>query len=502
MARRFEPYIKQQAVDYLRKRFESEVQLDSLSVRIPRLSPTRLVFSKGVGIIATVEGKGIVMRHRGRKDIPPMFAMKAFQFQVDLGRVFDPVKNIDLVKLEGMQIHIPPKGDRPDFPKAEPGSKPPQVVIDHVEIHNAHLVILPKVKDRKPLDFDLHEIHLRSAGMNQAMKYTALLTNPKPPGEIDSKGTFGPWNADSPGDTPLAGDYVFSNANLGVFKGIGGILQSTGKFEGVLSVINAKGEARVPDFRLDRSGNPVPLQTTFEVGVDGTNGNTTLKPVHAVLGSTRFVTSGAVVKHDGDPRRTIKLDVDMPDGNMMDILRLAMPGQPMMAGRLALKTGLLIPPLTSKVIDKLELNGRFDIREGKFLKSAIQDKLDAFSRRGQGQPKNDSIDDVPSNMRGTFKLDDQVLTFSSLQFVVPGAAVDLAGSYKLAKDDLDFHGTLKLVAKVSQTMSGWKRFVLKPIDPLFSKNGAGTFIRIQVVGSSKDPKFGRDKGSKDKDADN
>ena len=76
---------------------------------------------------------------------------------------------------------------------------------------------------------------------------------------------------------------------------------------------------------------------------------------------------------------------------------------------------------------------------------------------------------------------------------MPGAGVDLAGSYDLDKDTLDFHGALKLQAKVSQTQSGWKRWVLKPIDPFFSKNGAGTFLRIQVDGSSKEPHFGREK---------
>jgi S1-C subfamily serine protease len=33
-----------------------------------------------------------------------------------------------------------------------------------------------------------------------------------------------------------------------------------------------------------------------------------------------------------------------------------------------------------------------------------------------------------------------------------------------------------------------------PIDPFFSKQGAGTLLRIQVVGTSKEPKFGRDRG--------
>jgi hypothetical protein len=497
MAQRFEPYIKEQAVDYLKKRFESEVELASLKVSLPHLSPTKLVFTKGRGVIARVEGDGILMRHKGRRDVPPMFKMKSFRFEIDLGRVFDPTKHVALVRLDGMEINIPPKGERPDFRKDDSDSKPPDVVIADVEIVDAKLAILPRQKDRKPLEFALHDIHLKSAGVNRAMDYTARLTNPKPPGLIKSKGTFGPWDADTPSDTPLAGDYVFSDADLGVFKGIAGILQSTGKFKGHLGEIEATGEARVPDFRLKRSGNPVSLKTTFEVLVDGTNGNTILKPVQALLGSTKFVTSGAVIKHDGDPRRTIKLDVNMPEGSMVDVMRLAMPGQPMMAGKLTLKTTILVPPLTGKVVEKLELAGRFDIREGKFLKSAIQDKLDSFSRRGQGQPKNETIDEVDSAMRGAFKLDDQVITFSELQFVVPGAAVDLTGSYKMDKDDLDFHGTLKLVAKVSQTMSGWKRILLKPIDPIFAKNGAGTFVRIQVKGSSKDPQFGRDKGSKD-----
>ena len=187
----------------------------------------------------------------------------------------------------------------------------------------------------------------------------------------------------------------------------------------------------------------------------------------------------------------------MPEGSMADVMRLAMPGQPMMEGRLMLKANIAIPPLSGKVIDKLVLDGRFDIRDGKFLKSNVQDKLDVFSRRGQGQPKNEAIDDVASGMRGDFKLDDQVLTFSSLQFVIPGAAVDLAGSYNLDADNLDFHGSVRLLAKVSQTMSGWKRILLKPVDPFFAKNGAGTFVRIQVTGTSKDPQFGRDKKPKD-----
>jgi hypothetical protein len=68
--------------------------------------------------------------------------------------------------------------------------------------------------------------------------------------------------------------------------------------------------------------------------------------------------------------------------------------------------------------------------------------------------------------------------------------VDLAGTYNLDADVLDFLGSLKLVARVSETMTGWKRWALKPVDPFFAKEGAGTFLRIAVTGTSRQPHFG------------
>ena len=71
--------------------------------------------------------------------------------------------------------------------------------------------------------------------------------------------------------------------------------------------------------------------------------------------------------------------------------------------------------------------------------------------------------------------------------------MQLEGNYDLNADALDFHGALRLRAKVSQTVTGWKHWLLKPVDPFLSKNGAGTYLKIQVVGNSKAPKFGLDR---------
>jgi hypothetical protein len=506
LAKRFEPYIKEQAVQYLSQRFQSEVEVGNLAVNIPRIPPVQLFLTRGEGVIAEVVGSNIVMRHKGRRDIPPMMVMKGFRFSVDLGRVFDPTKRVALIHLSGLQLHIPPKGDRPKLGSSETpaGSgdnkaastvssvmpKASDILIEKVMIEDSKLVILPKSADRKPLEFDLHQIVLDSVQLKESLNYKALLTNAKPPGLIDSQGSFGPWNAETPSDTPLSGKYTFSNADLGVFSAIGGTLHSTGSFEGVLNSIEAKGVADVPNFHLKKVGHPVNLHTEFEALVDGGNGNTTLKPVKAMLETSALTTSGAIIKHDGDARRTIDLNFAMPNGEMLDLLKLAMKNKPFLSGRIHLNGKIRIPPFAGDVKEKLILDGKFAIERGQFLQDVVQDKIDTLSRRGQGQPKSTEIDNVFSNMAGEFHLDNQQIDFRSLSFSAPGARVDLVGGFDMDKDILDFNGSLKLDARVSQTMTGWKRWALKPVDPFFAKKGAGTFLKIKVSGSSKQPQFG------------
>ncbi len=492
-AGKIEPYIRGQAVAYLQDRFEAEVEIAELGIDIPALSPVKLYVSKGRGVMAAVSGRGIALRQVGQ----PLLKMASMRFEVDLGQIQEPHKGVTAVYLDGVEIVVPPKGSRPRVPTGGgtgDGQAAPQVRIGEVLISNARLVLMPKEKDRKPLEFDLHKVRLLEAGMGAPMRYEAELRNAKPPGEIISTGHFGPWNREEPGDTPLDGEYRFQRANLGVFNAIGGVLDSTGRFQGQLNNLSAKGEATVPDFHLKASGNRLPLHARFEAQIDGTNGNTILKPVHGRIGKTSFVTSGGVVKHDGDRRRTIALDVNMPAGRLEDILLLAMKGTgPFMTGTLRLKSRVVLPPMSGKVIEKLRLDGDFAIRDAKFLRSQLQDRLDRMSRQAQGQPNNEGIDEVVSAMSGKFQLANELITFQDLAFGIPGADLKLDGMYNLDTEVLDFHGDLRLQAKLSQTQTGWKRWALKPVDPFFAKKGAGLYTRIQITGTRTDPKFGREK---------
>ena len=120
----------------------------------------------------------------------------------------------------------------------------------------------------------------------------------------------------------------------------------------------------------------------------------------------------------------------------------------------------------------------------------MQQKLLALSRRGRGAPEEQGQGSVVFDLRGKFVLRNGLMTFSNLTFGVPGALVQLNGTYQLRGEAIDFRGTLRLHAKLSQTVGGWKSILLKPVDPLFAKRGAGTLVPIKVTGTGSDPQFG------------
>jgi hypothetical protein len=499
VASRIEPYAREAAVRYLSERFASDVELHALHVRMPQTSVVRLLLTRGRGISARIEGESLSMRLKNRPAAAPLFAIRTFHCEVGVDSLLHPPLRVSEIFVDGMEIQIPPRGERPQWPasageQSDTATGAPSLgsgaIIEKVTIRNAALTLQPKDPRKVPLRFEIQNLQLQSVGAGEPMDYDVSLQNAKPPGKIYATGAFGPWASDEPGETPIDGEYRFEKADLGVFAGIAGTLNSTGRFEGRLSALTVRGQATVPNFRLRISGNPVPLNARFTALVDGTNGNTTLQPVAATLGSSSFTTSGAIVKHEAEQHRTISLNVSMPNGNLRDVLRLAMKGDPFMEGRLALSTKIDIPPLAGKIREKLELDGRFEIREGKFMHSTIQNQIENLSQRARGQPGNPAAEQAVSHMSGVFHMENAAIHFSNVSFGLPGADLDLAGDYSLDSDALDFGGTLKLQATISQMVTGWKRALLKPVDRFFEKDGAGTFLNIRIDGTSKAPKLG------------
>ena len=187
LTRRIQPYIRDQAEQYLRDRFRANVQIASLRVSLPRLSPMTMIFTKGRGTIATVEGEGIVMRMRDHPDAPPLFGIKKFTTAIDVGALFDATKHVPLVTITGLEINVPPKGERPDLSPADDGvrdvpeptdeTKTP-VVIDRVNMQTTTLVSAAEGQNQEAAALR-HTRHPTAIGRRPgvAMKYACVLTN-------------------------------------------------------------------------------------------------------------------------------------------------------------------------------------------------------------------------------------------------------------------------------------------------------------------------------------
>ena len=478
--------LKDRVITLLSNQLESEVTIERLEGRVfPRVS---------------VSGGGVVIRQKGRTDVPPLITIAQFEIRGSLRDLMRHPRKVDEVRLQGLEIKIPPGDDgdnEDDKSEAEERSharKLEEVIIDRFEAPDTVITLIPKRAGKQPKVFTVHHLVMDKLGINQTIPYIATLTNPVPKGEIETSGTFGPWNVAHPARTPITGKYVFENANLGTIDGIAGTLRSAGSFIGPINRIQVEGVTETPDFQIDVGGAPVPLTTRFTAIVDGSDGDTYLTRVDAKILNSDLTAHGAVIGLEGVRGRQVEIDVTMPNGRIEDLLALTVDSEkPLLLGTVHLQASLVIPPEKRKVIDKLRLRGEFGLTNAKFTDRQVQTKLIGLSRRGKGINNDAPVADVLSNLRGRLILENGTASFPSLTFSVPGARVHLAGRYGMRSGELNFRGKLEMEATLSQVAGGGvKGFFLKAFDPFFKKPGAGLVLPIKITGTRKAPKFGLD----------
>ncbi|MFZ0480618.1 MAG: AsmA-like C-terminal region-containing protein [Terriglobales bacterium] len=489
---RAEPTLRAMAIETLSTRFKSRVELDAFHVSL----------LKGL----QVSGAGL--RIFGETDpnsyepgFQPIINVAEFQFHMGIRDLFQSPIHVDTVYVKGVQLNVPPREHRSEMNKMAPKGGKIEIIVDKLVSDKAKLIVNTQRPGKLPLEFDIENLKMTRIGAGSPMHFDANLTNPKPLGQIQSSGLFGPWEPDSPRDTPVSGTYSFEHADLGTIKGIGGILSSTGKYAGVLDKIAVDGATDTPDFHLAISGRAVPLHTDFHAIVDGTSGDTYLQPVNARILNSWLVANGSVVRTKDPNGHRVELDVVMQKGEIEDLLKLAVrTDPPIMSGSIRLKAKFDLPPGQADVANRLKLAGNFQISGAHFTNEKIQGKIDALSMRSQGNPKlvqDNNTGDVNSQMKGTFNLSNGLISFSKLQFEVPGTQVNATGTYSLDGNVFDFHGKARMDAKLSHMVTGWKSILLKPADRFFSKNGAGTEIPFKIGGTKSEPHFGLDLGRKD-----
>jgi AsmA-like protein len=484
------PRAKIRVTKELTDRFNADVSLDNLHLS---LFPS-----------PTVVGGGLTLRHRGWNDPHPLISISHFTAESTFFNLFFQRDNVQSVRLEGLEIHVPRRGksasqmerrDHEEVETAKPGNDRSRLNIglENMIADDTLLEIEPKEPGKNPMRFEIKKLRLSSVSNSDPLRFEATLTNPKPPGLIHSRGHFGPWQKDDPRATAVSGDYEFDHADLGAFKGVSGTLSSTGTYSGVLQHIQVNGQTDTPDFALKRGGSPVHLRATFQSTVNGINGDTILEKVDARFLGSEFVCEGKVAHEEGKAGKTVSLfAVTKNAARMEDILYLIVGDKtPLMTGSVQFQSKIVIPPGKQDVADKLYLNGQFKVLAGVFTSPKVNEKLLTLSRRARGISKAEEAKyprtTVASNLYGSFKLKNGTMSFSHLSFAIPGAGVKLTGDFNLPTRKLDLTGLFRMQATLSDTQSGIKHWLLMPLDPIFRKNGAGVELPFTVTGTRDHP---------------
>ena len=483
-SRNLEPRLRDWIVSSLSTSLESEVEIGTISLE---------------WIPLKLRAHNLTVRHHGRTDIAPLLVVSSFTVDLKPTELWSSI--IEHVTVDGLEVNIPPKdpetGKRPLPVPTSSGSDSSSsgLVVKRLTATNTRFSVIPREAGKNAKVWDIFELDLKNLRAGEPATFVAALVNPIPYGKIEASGQLGPWQSDEPGTSAISGEYTFA-ADLGTIAGLAGDLNAVGTMAGTIERIATRGDTRTREFRLtDLDGIGLPLLTSYDALVDGTKGDVELRRVDVDLGNSHFHVSGAVEGTKGKKGKRVAVNLKSDAADLAELLRfVSKAAQPPARGTLRIDAALDLPQGPESVLDRVAIEGSVKADQVRFTNRGVQDKIDELSRRGQGKPTDTSIDDMASRMSTKFVLQAGVFTYQSLSFDVEGAKVNLNGTHSLRSRSVNLAGEVLLLATVSRTQTGFRSWLLKPFDPLFRKNGAGTRLAIRVEGTQNQPKVGLEIG--------
>jgi hypothetical protein len=444
------------------------------------------------GFMAT----GITLNRDPTPGAPPLGTVSSIFVQgnwLDLLMVRHRVRQIDLT---GLHLVIPAAGSiamHKDFPPGSSSSfSGPQALIDQLCIHDSVLDV--SRAEGGTYSFPIRMLTLRNLQKGRVLSYSVDMTNARPRGHIFSAGNFGPLDPLNLGATPVSGHFTFEQVDLHDIGDIGGTLSSAGNFQGNLAQMQAEASAVTPNFAV-KSGKPTLITTAAHCSINALSGDVLLNAIDAKSGSTAIHVQGGIV---GSPK-VIDVDISVPAGRAEDVLRPFLHANSPITGTVWLESHAHVDPAGHGVpfLDRLHVDGSFDVPAERLTDRKTKQELSAFSERAQkGQPfKGEAASDPPpgtatqnaetdvvSSLKGKARIEKGSVTTQRLEFQIPGSSVKLRGDFSLRDGAVHMVGNLHMQSDVSHATTGFKSVLLKPLIPFFKKRKAGAVIPIAVTG--------------------
>lgn len=432
-------------------------------------------------------GDSLAIRPRGQSGLPPLISVEQFTLSGSFWGLLRRPARLGKVELRDLEVHIPAG----DVDKS--GATRLSFVVDRITADHASVEELPAEPGKFPLRFELANLHLQSVN-GARMAFDAVMRTTARKCAVSIQGFFGPWIGAAPGSSSVSGSYSLSDADLAAFgDGMRGTVSSSGTFRGQLMKVNLQGTADAPALALD-FGNRTPVRATFAATIDAAAGETFVHSVEAVVGNSEFRLKGVIDNGEGSGGSEMSFRATSDNASLGDVLGLFTKGSPPgMGGTLSCESNIRVVAGSAPLVSRVTIGGSFHANGVRFTSPEVQAKIARLSHKAEGDP-GEGDPDVQASMSGRFALKSGTVRLEGVEFVLPGAAVALGGSYRLSDAAIRMKGTARLQASLSRTTTGLKKVLLKPLDPLFRRDGAGAVLPIDVTGRCGEASFRLDIG--------
>jgi hypothetical protein len=140
------------------------------------------------------------------------------------------------------------------------------------------------------------------------------------------------------------------------------------------------------------------------------------------------------------------------------------------------------------------MEGTFDIPAERLTNKTTERKLSAFSQRSQGLKSTDldavladqdptAHSDALSSLNGRAQIRDGIVSTERLTCQMPGAALDLNGTFNFNDRIVHLLGNLYMESDISHVTTGFKSLLMKPLIPFFKRDNSGAVVPIAITGS-------------------
>ena len=200
---RAEPILRARLLQSLSARFHSRVELGAFEVSLLR------------GF--EVSGKDLAIHPYNLHSSTPTFSVRCFAFRTGYASLLRSPMHISHVEVDGLRINLPPKSQRKELPGSNNehhASSKVSIFVGEMDCTDTVLTLGTDKPGKVPLGLSSRAFPCARSAPANPWTLPPCSPIPKPVGQIESRGSFGPWNTDRPGATALGGTYSFHDADL------------------------------------------------------------------------------------------------------------------------------------------------------------------------------------------------------------------------------------------------------------------------------------------------